>query len=101
MRPRRWPFPTLSRANIESNSARCHREFSQGFWRRKKLGRLHKSVAQGFCDRFALGVDLQFLVDLLEVKVDRAWRDFQFGGGGFVAVAVDQQLQNANLMRSQ
>jgi hypothetical protein len=38
-------------------------------------------------------MDLEFFVDFLEVEVDCAGGDAQFGRGGLVIMALDQQFQ--------
>ena len=51
----------------------------------------------GYC--FGLGMHLQFLVDVLQMKVDGGGSDSQLCPGGFVVMPFDQQLQDADLVR--
>src|SRR5262249_42172546 len=55
--------------------------------------------AEGFGDRLAFGVQLEFFVDLLDMKANRIDADAEGGGCSFVAVALDEEFEKAQLMR--
>jgi hypothetical protein len=52
----------------------------------------NQMLAQGFGDGFGFGVDLQFLVDIFEMKRDGVKRDAHFVRGGLLMMALYQQF---------
>ena len=60
---------------------------------RALLFALHQSFAQGLGYGFGFGMDLEFVVDVLKMKRDRAHAYAQLNRRGFVAVAIDDELQ--------
>jgi len=50
---------------------------------------LDQFFAQGFGNRFGFGMNLEFLVDVLQVKGDRMKRDAERVGGSFFVMSFD------------
>ena len=55
-------------------------------------------VAESSGDSFGLRMNLQLLIDILQMKIDRRGCDAQFCSSGFIIVAFDQQLQDSYFM---
>src|SRR2546421_12381419 len=58
-------------------------------------------VAESFGHGFGLRMNLEFLIDVLQMKVDRGGRNSQLCRGSSVVMAFNQQLQDSHFVRSQ
>ncbi len=52
----------------------------------------NQPLAQGFGDGFGFRVDLQFFVDVAEMKRNGVITDVEVVGGGFIAVTFDEHF---------
>ena len=60
---------------------------------------LDQPIAECFRYRFGLRMHLQFLIDVLEMKIDRGRRDAQFFSSSLVVMPFNQELEDSDFMR--
>src|SRR5713226_8799913 len=92
---------TVKIHRYDSPLSRCEREKIQGgvALSLPPHSKSNQPVAQCLGHRLGLRMHLQFLVDVLQMKVDGGGSDSQLCSSGFVVVPFDQQLQDADLVR--
>src|SRR6188508_1456977 len=59
---------------------------------------VHKPIAHRDGDGFGFGMDLEFVVDISDVELDRVVGNVELFGRGYVVVSLDQKLEKTCLV---